>query len=160
MAGRAEAFGYMGAKPTPADIEQAPTPYGEYLSKAKALVDVLAMYTKEVNEQLHAYLEAGGTVPGWRLKLKAKQRQWIDNDTVALELSKLGFTLTEIWQQKLQTFQAADAAAKRRGVRIPDHLRVAPETSETTVCPTNDPAPVVDRHLAQLQFAAALAKLT
>ena len=58
------------------------TPYGEYLSRAKTLVDILAMYGKSVNDQLHSYLEDGGQVPGWRLKTKAKQRQWIDEETV------------------------------------------------------------------------------
>ena len=56
------------------------TEYGEYLAKAKYLVDMLALYKKEVDEQLHAYLEDGGKVPGWRLKAKVKQRQWIDDE--------------------------------------------------------------------------------
>ena len=68
---------------TPDTLPDMPQTYGEYLSKAKAFVDLLAMYTKEVNDQLHAYLEEGGEVPGWRLKWKARQRQWIDVDTVA-----------------------------------------------------------------------------
>ena len=46
--------------------------------RAKHLVDMLTLYKKEVDEQLHAYLEDGGKVPGWRLKAKVKQRQWID----------------------------------------------------------------------------------
>ena len=58
------------------------TPYGEYLARAKVLVDGAAMLKKEVDEQLHAYLEAGGKVPGWRLKAKTKLRQWVDNDIV------------------------------------------------------------------------------
>ena len=63
-----------------------------YLAKAKAFVDLLAMYTKEVNDQLHTYLEDGGEVPGWRLKDKAKQRQWVDEDIVQANLSDLGFS--------------------------------------------------------------------
>ena len=160
MQGLAEAIGNQVAKPSPADIEQAPTPYGEYLSKAKAFVDVLAMYTKEVNDQLHTYLEAGGKVPGWRLKDKVKQRQWIDQEVVESKLLELGFEWDEIVQEKLVTFQSADATAKRLGVKIPSELRVAPPSTETTIAPTNDPAPVVDRQLAQLEFSAALKKLT
>lgn len=130
--------------------------YGDYLAKAKALVDLLAMYSKEVNEQLHAYLEEGGQVPGWRLKAKVKQRQWVDPAIVVPALEALGFETEDIFQAKLQTFQAADRAAKRLGVTIPDNLRVAPETDETTVCPTNDPAPLVDHHRAVEDLAAAL----
>jgi len=40
----------------PPDRETGLTPYGVYLAKAKALTDMLAMFSKEVNEQLHAYL--------------------------------------------------------------------------------------------------------
>jgi hypothetical protein len=161
MLGLAEAIGEKLAKPDRNDaMRGVTTPYGVYLSKAKAFVDVLAMYTKEVNDQLHNYLEAGGEVPGWRLKDKAKQRQWIDIETVANALEDLGFEEHEIWQDKLVTFQSADATAKRRGVKIPDHLRVAPPSTETTIAPTNDPAPVVDRQLAQLEFSTALKKLT
>ena len=145
---------------TPDTLPDMPQTYGEYLAKAKAFVDLLAMYTKEVNDQLHSYLEEGGTVPGWRLKWKVKQRQWIDNDTVSEELYELGFNDEDVWQEKLQTFQVVEAAAKRLGVKIPDHLRVAPESTETTIAPTGDPAPVVDRALAQVEFTAALRKLT
>jgi hypothetical protein len=137
-----------------------PAAYGQYLAKAKAFVDVLAMYTKEVNDQLHSYLEAGGEVPGWRLKAKVKQRQWVAPEIVSRELLKLGFTADQIWADKLETFQSTDATAKRLGVKIPDELRVAPPSTETTIAPTNDPAPVVDRRLAQLEFSTALKKLT
>jgi len=136
------------------------TPYGKYLSKAKTLVDQLALFSKEVNEQLHAYLEIGGEVPGWRLKDKVKNRQWVDDKTVASELTALGFGSDDIWQRKLATFAAADATAKRLGVVIPDHLRVAPPTTETTVCQTDDPAPPVERKVAIEEFASALKALT
>jgi hypothetical protein len=139
--------------------DMAPT-YGEYMAKAKAFVDLLQIYTKEVNEQLHSYLEAGGQVPGWRLKAKAKQRQWIDETEVEHALEDVGFDTKDIYERKLVTFAKAEATAKRLGVKIPDHLRVAPESTETTIAPTSDPAPVVDRALAQAEFTAALRKLT
>jgi hypothetical protein len=136
-----------------------PTPYGAYLSRAKTLVDLLGMFAKEVNDQLHAYLEAGGQVPGWRLKDKVKNRQWIDEDEVEQALRDLGFEVGEIWRSQLQTFQSVDATAKRLGVVIPDHLRVAPPTTETTVCRTDDPAPPVERRVAIEEFASALKRL-
>jgi hypothetical protein len=99
-------------------------------------------------------------VPGWRLKAKVKDRKWLDDvDRVESELSALGFDQADIWRSQLQTFKVADAAAKRLGVRIPDELRVAPPSNETTVCTTDDPAPPVERGLAVEQFAAALAAL-
>ncbi len=137
-------------------VTREPSPYGDYLARAKALVDILDQYKKEVDEQLHAYLEDGGTVPGWKLKHKVKQRQWVDEDVVENELHKLGFAHDDIWQKKLQTFQRTDAVAKKLGVKIPDHLRVAPPSNETTVTTADDPAPPVDRALAIEQFAASI----
>jgi len=136
------------------------TPYGEYLSNAKTLVDMLAMYTKEINDQLHAYLEDGGIVPGWRLKAKVKQRQWVDEEVVVKELYALGFTNDQVWQRKLQTFASVDATARRLKVTIPDELRVAPPTNETTIATTDDPAPVVDRMQLTDKLRASLKRLT
>jgi len=147
----------LGAPASPKTIPD--DAYGAYLAKAKVLADIAAQFKKEVDEQLHAYLENGGTVPGWRLKLKTKMRRWIDEDTVEQALHELGFEMDEIWQSKLQTFQSVDATAKRLGVKIPDELRIAPETHETTIATTDDPAPVVERQLAIEQFRASLKAL-
>jgi hypothetical protein len=158
--GLAEAIGEKVAHPAPTDhLAQEVTPYGQYLARAKAFVDVLAPYTKAVNDQLHAFLEDGGVVPGWRLKDKAKNRQWVDEDVAAPALRALGFKEEEIWQKKLQTFTSVDKTAKKLNVDIPDALRVAPPSTETTICPTNDPAPVVDRQLAREEFSTALKRL-
>jgi hypothetical protein len=141
-------------------VTKGPTPYGTYLARAKALVDTLADYTKEVNEQLHAFLEDGGEVPGWKLKAKVKQRVWIDEDTVNDTLDDIGFGYDDIWERKLVTFAKAEATAKRLGVKIPDHLRVAPPTNETTVTRADDPAPAIERATAIEQFRASIPLLT
>jgi hypothetical protein len=152
-----------GLTPLPRDVvngdSDAVTPYGHYLSRAKTLVDILSLYGKEVNDQLHAYLSAGGLVPGWRLKAKTKNRQWVDEDTVDQALRDLGFELGEIWRSQLVTFASADATAKQLGVKIPDNLRVAPPSTETTVCQTDDPAPVLARPVVIEEFAKALAAM-
>jgi hypothetical protein len=151
-------------KPTPRATPSSSrtTPYyGEYLARAKALLDSAAMLKKDVDEQLHAYLASGGKVPGWRLKAKTKARQWVDETTVHDRLKALGFAEYEIWApRKLATFTAADAKAKALGVAIPDDLRVAPPTNETTIATTDDPAPVVEPQLLVDQFRAALKQLT
>jgi hypothetical protein len=108
---------------------------------------------------MHSYLEAGGVIPGWRLKMKAKNRQWIDEDEVEQALRDLGFEVGEIWRSQLVTFQSADATAKRLGVAIPEHLRVAPPSSETTLATTDDPAPVIDRVEAAAAVREALLQL-
>jgi hypothetical protein len=150
----------LGAAPArPLEVDTDDGDYGEFLAKAKVLVDLAADYKKAVDEQLHAYLEAGGTVPGWKLKLKTKLRQWVDEGVVIPTLVKLGFTEPDILQHKLQTFAHVDKVAKRLGVKIPDHLRVAPETDETVIAPESDPAPKIDRKQAALEFSQALKEL-
>jgi hypothetical protein len=141
------------------EVHDKVTPYGQYLSNAKSLVDMAVLVKTEIDRQLQAFLEEGGIVPGYRLKLKTKNRAWVAEEIVVPELEKLGFTEQEIWQSKLQTFTSVDATAKRLKVKIPDHLRVAPPTSEVTVCPVDDPSPVVDRREAIQQFGAALKQL-
>lgn len=133
--------------------------YGEFLAKAKYLADLAADWKKQVDDQMHTFLESGGTIPGWKLKYKTKLRQWIDEDIVNNELTKLGFGQDDIWQHKLQTFAVAEKAAKRLGKKIPDHLRVAPPTDETTVVPENDPAPAVDAVAATAELQGALKRL-
>jgi Protein of unknown function (DUF2800) len=150
--------GQAPREPVSADHREA-SAYGEYLARAKTLADQLALFKKEIDEQLHAFLEGGGTVPGWRLKAKVKQRQWVDDEVVEYELKKLGFATDEIFQRRLVTFQSADATARRRKVVIPDDLRVAPPTGETTIATTDDPAPIVERRLQVERFREALAAL-
>ena len=135
------------------------TAYGEFLAKAKYLADLAAQYKKQVDEAVHFYLEAGGTVPGWHLKYKTKLRQWIDEDTVVPWLRDHGFGEEEIWQTKLQTFAVADKAAKRLGVKIPEEFRVAPPSDDTVLAPDGDKAPVVDRKTASLELMTALKEL-
>jgi hypothetical protein len=105
---------------------------------------------------MHAYLENGGAIPGWRLKDKATRRQWIDPDVVEETLGSLGFAEDEIWRRELVTFTQADNTAKRIGVKIPDELRVAPPPSGTTLATSDDPAPPVERTALIDKFTASL----
>ncbi len=134
----------------------AVTPYARYLAHAKYLLDTAVQLKGEVDAQMHAYLENGGSIPGWKLKDKATRRQWVDEDTVYAELTELGFSDDEIWRQELVPFKEAEATAKRRGVKIPDELRVAPPPSGTTLATSDDPAPPVERTALIDKFTASL----
>lgn len=146
-------------KPTPPEAGNV-TAYGQYLADAKRMLDAIAPLSKEVDSQMHAFLEAGGVVPGWRLKDKVSDRKWVDPDKVAPELRGLGFKDDEIFQpRKLQTFKVVDAAAKKLGVEIPADLRPRPPSSGTTVCPIDDPAPPANRGVALTAFGQSLRAL-
>jgi hypothetical protein len=120
----------------------------------------VAILKTEVDNQMHVYLSNGGLIPGWRLKAKAKHRAWIDEIAVDKALRKIGMKPSEIWRKKLLTFEAADAWAKRKRKKIPEHLRVAPPTSDTTIASIDDPAPLVTPSQAIEQFRASFEKLT
>jgi hypothetical protein len=137
----------------------APNDYGEYLARAKMLLDMALVLKPTIDEQMHSYLESGGKIPGWKLKLKTKNRAWVPEDKVVPVLKKLGFGDADIWQKKLQTFTSVDATAKRLKVTIPAELRVAPVTNETVIAAEDDPAPAVERAEAVSAFGAALKKL-
>jgi hypothetical protein len=144
----------------PTKPKPGPSAYGDYLSKAKMLLDSLLLMKSEVDAQIVSYLENGGEVPGWKLKAKRKNRVWIEEAIVVPALEKLGFEEHEIWQKKLQAFNIADAAAKRLGVKIPDKLRVAPTTTDVVLATADDPAPALpDRKAMVAQFQQTLKKL-
>jgi CRISPR/Cas system-associated exonuclease Cas4 (RecB family) len=143
-------------------VSKEVTPFAEYLARTKQLTDDLAVFAKEIDAQLKAYLEDGGTVPGYVLQPKKKQRQWAaDEKSIAYWMENNGFTDEEMWQVKLQTFAVADKAAKRLGVKIPEDFRVTPPTDETVVVRAEEATlPPVERPLAIEQFAASAAKLS
>ena len=132
------------------------TPYAQYLAHAKYLLDTAVQLKGEVDAQMHAYLENGGTIPGWKLKDKATRRVWVNPDLVEDTLGQLGFDDDEIWRRELVPFKQAEATAKRLGVTIPDELRVAPPPSGTTLATSDDPAPPVERVALIDKFTASL----
>ena len=140
----------------PAPAHEQPTDYGVFLSAAKTLADQAYLYKAEIDAQLHAYLTAGGVVPGWRLKPKVKQRQWVDDSAVAKTLYNLGYKIDEIWQKKLLTFASAEAIARKLGMKIPEDLRVVPPSTETTIAREDDPAPAITPQVSAERFSAAL----
>ena len=149
-----ELGGIQPAVPVPAETDSGE--YGEFLAKAKTISDLFKDYAKQIDDQLHRYLESGGYVPGWKLKYREKLRKWNDDENlVAKELEGLGFEDDQIWISKLRTFRETDQTAKRLGVKI-DHLRYKPESTETVPVPESDKAPAVDRDTAVNEFAAAL----
>ena len=135
-------------RPTPADAA-APeyTAYGNYLAKAKTLLDVAAKLKKEIDDQMHTFLEAGGQIPGWRLKPENKNAAVDRRRHRARELRNLGFTPQEICRKNCRLFRLLtpphESEASRSLIIYASHR----ETNETTIAPTNDPAPVVDRRL-------------
>ena len=51
---------------------------------------------------------------------------------------------------------SAEAIARKLGMKIPDELRVAPPSTETTIAREDDPAPAVTPQVSAERFSAAL----
>jgi Protein of unknown function (DUF2800) len=133
--------------------------WGAYLASAKRLVDSAVLYKKTIDEMLMQHLRDGGKAPGFALKAYVADRKWLDDaEHVATELKALGLKSDEIWRKQLQTFKVVDAAAKRRKVEIPPHLRPRPDTGALVLTAEDDPDRIdISKHTDQ--FRAALAAL-
>ena len=125
--------------------------WGEYLANAKRLVDSAIMYKGAIDAALLEHLKNGHSAPGFALKPNRTTRKWLEDvKHVAKVLTKLGLKEHEIWQHKIQTFQVVDAAAKKRGVEIPDSLRPKPESTELVLTSEDDPQKVNVQEQASL----------
>jgi hypothetical protein len=145
--------------PVPKPVDPTNTEWGVFLARAKRLVDSAILYKKDIDDMLIEHLRAGGTAPGFKLKLAVKNRKWLDDvDLVAKSLKQLGLKDEQIWQRRLQTFAVTDAAAKRLGVTIPDALRPKPPTTDLVLTTEGDPN-ALDMGLRQQEFSAALKAL-
>jgi hypothetical protein len=149
----------LSALGRPVQDKRTDVEWGAFLASAKRFVDSALAYQKDIDSALMDHLKAGGTAPGFALKVQVKNRKWLDDTkVVANQLAALGLSDSEIWQHKLQTFAVTDAAAKRRRVTIPDSLRPRPQSNDLTLTYAGDPQAVDVGKLA-LEFSTALKQL-
>ncbi len=70
--------------------------YAEALGAMLTLRDLLEPYATEAERQAHAFLEAGGTIPGYKLVPKrAPHDSWEDPDKAEKFLARQGLSLEE-----------------------------------------------------------------
>lgn len=123
--------------------------YTSALAAALNLAPRLELFVAEVRRQAQLFLEAGGTIEGWKLVDKRRIRRWMDEVTADVTLRKLGLETDDIYVSKLVSPAQAEKALKPLGKKLPDDLVVA-ESSGMTL------APEADRRSEKLPSAALL----
>jgi CRISPR/Cas system-associated exonuclease Cas4 (RecB family) len=127
-----------------------PENIGQYMTLAQNLED----WASDMRKLTQKTLEAGVSVPGWKLVNKRAQRSWVDEKAALAELTALapGVAFTE-----LVSPAQAEKALKATKQKLPDGLTVA-VSSGLTIAEESDPRPAAV-NIGQ-QLVAALSKLS
>jgi hypothetical protein len=126
---------------------------GEMLTKA----DLLEQWIADLRALAFQMLQAGGTVPGYKLVPKRATRQWVDPEKARAALEDLGLDQTELMETKLLSPAQAEKVLKKHKLAMPGDLIVAISTGDT-LATEDDPRPASLQIGRQL--AAALGKLS
>jgi hypothetical protein len=126
---------------------------GEMLTKA----DLLEQWITDLRALAFQMLQAGGTVPGYKLVPKRATRQWVDPAKAQAALEDLGLDQTELMETKLLSPAQAEKVLKKHKLAMPDDLIVAVSSGDT-LATEDDPRPASLQIGRQL--AAALGKLS
>lgn len=126
---------------------------GEMLTKA----DLLEQWITDLRALAFQMLQAGGTVPGYKLVPKRATRQWADPEKARAALEDLGLDQTELMETKLLSPAQAEKVLKKHKLAMPDDLIVAISSGDT-LATEDDPRPASLQIGRQL--AAALGKLS
>jgi hypothetical protein len=126
---------------------------GEMLTKA----DLLEQWITDLRALAFQMLQAGGTVPGYKLVPKRATRQWVDPEKARAALEDLGLDQTELMETKLLSPAQAEKVLKKHKLAMPDDLIVAVSSGDT-LATEDDPRPASLQIGRQL--AAALGKLS
>jgi hypothetical protein len=126
---------------------------GEMLTKA----DLLEQWITDLRALAFQMLQAGGTVPGYKLVPKRATWQWVDPEKARAALEDLGLDQTELMETKLLSPAQAEKVLKKHKLAMPDDLIVAVSSGDT-LASEDDPRPASLQIGRQL--AAALSKLS
>ena len=138
-------------------VSREVTPYGDYLAKAKALVDI-ARALHQGSERAAARL-SGRRRQGAGLAAEGQgQAAAVDRrrGSWSRHWQALGFDDRRDLREQAGDVRQGGRHRQAARRQDPDHLRVAPPTNETTVTRADDPAPAVDRATAIEQFRASI----
>jgi len=120
------------------------------------MADMLEDWIKAVREMSLQTLEAGGTVPGYKLVAKRATRQWTDEAAAVAALTAAGVDESDLMVTELKSPAQVEKVLKKTKTAMPDGLITA-ISSGHTLAPEDDPRPAV-LQIGQ-QLTAALTKL-
>jgi hypothetical protein len=126
---------------------------GRYLANAA----LLEQWIKDLRALAFEMLNAGATVPGWKLVAKKGIRRWVDEQDAQAALVDLGVPTIDILDTpSLMSPAQVEKVLKKHKLALPDGLAVS-VSSGSTLAPESDPRPPV--LLIGQQLTAALSKI-
>lgn len=117
---------------------------GEILSKA----EIIENWLKGLRAEASLRIDAGQTVPGWKLAPKRATRKWRDEEATVAEFYRQGFKPTEVHEMKVKSPAAMEKVLKssgmtKEGVALVLKDLVVKESSGTTLVEDTDERPSV-----------------
>jgi hypothetical protein len=130
---------------------------GAILSKA----EIIENWIKGLRAEASTRIDAGQSVPGWKLVPKRAQRKWKDEEDAAKTFLKRGMTKAEVYETELRSPAGMEKVLKasgmtKEGIALVLKDLVVKESSGTTLVEDSDSRPAVS--LASI-FDAAPAPL-
>lgn len=127
----------------------------QQLSAALDKAEILEQWISDLRALACQLLDAGGSVPGYKLVAKRATRKWVDEDAAKVALRQ-HLPESELMETSLISPAQAEKKLKKLKVALPEDIVVAVSTGNTLV-PMSDPRPEVLQIGRQL--TAALSKI-
>jgi hypothetical protein len=117
---------------------------GDILTKA----ELIEKWIKGVRAEASSRIDAGQTVPGWKLAPKRAQRKWKDEEAAAQAFLKRGLTRLEVYETELRSPAGMEKVLKaggmtKEGIALVLKDLVVKESSGTTLVEDSDNRPAV-----------------
>lgn len=128
-------------------LEMPKLQYADALSMMLTLSEIVEPYIKEAYAQAHAFMEAGGVVPGHKLvPKKAGWDSWLDEKKTDAFLGRAGLSVDE----RRKPWSSITPAVARKKIKDEKQLKLLEKyvkpgvSSGTTIAPSDDPRPAVE----------------
>jgi hypothetical protein len=128
----------------------------EHVSKYLSMADQLESWIKDVRALAMQSLEAGLSVPGYKLVPKRAMRQWVNENKALDAMRAMGVNANELTELTILSPAKAEKVLKKHKLALPAH-HVVSVSSGNTLATEDDPRPAV-LQIGQ-QLATALGKL-
>jgi hypothetical protein len=127
--------------------EPQPTAYAEALAAMLTIAEIVEPYINEAYTQAHAFMEAGGVIPGHKLVPKrAGWDSWLDEKKTDAFLGRAGLSVDE----RRKPWSSITPAVARKKIKDEKQLKLLEKyvkpgvSSGTTIAPSDDPRPAIE----------------